>query len=73
MAQIFPNLRAEMTRNGLKVEDLAETLGTSRRNVANRLNGSTQITIAECKTIRNSLFPELTIDYLFDPEPRTGE
>lgn len=67
---IFPNLKAEMSRNGLTVADLASSWSTTERTTRNRLNGYTDITFAQCLALRDSLFPDMTIDYLFDPEPR---
>ena len=65
----FPNLKAEMTRHGITVSELAAVWNTTERTVTNRLNGTTEITFAQCRAARDSLFPGMTIDYLFNTEP----
>lgn len=66
----YPNLGAEMSRNGYTVSDLAEAWNTTERTARNRINGITDITFAQCKSLRDALFSDMTLDYLFDTEPR---
>ena len=66
----YPNLSAEMSRNGYTVSDLASAWGTTERTARNRINGITDITFAQCKQLRDALFSGLSLDYLFDTEPR---
>lgn len=70
MKMIYPNLSAEMSRSGYGVSDLAKAWGTTDRTARNRINGTTDITFAQCKKLRDALFVDMSLDYLFDTEPR---
>lgn len=67
----YPNLKAEMARNGITVDDIATEMGVSRRTASNWLNGST-IKHSTVLQIRDSLFPGLSVEYLFDLSPQTA-
>lgn len=69
---VFPNLKAEMGRNGVTLSELAAVWKTTERTARNRVNGTTDITFRQCKAVRDALFPNLSIDYLFDTEPSNG-
>lgn len=66
---LYPNLKAEMSRHGIGLSDLARAWGTTERTVTNRINGTTEITFAQCRALRDALFPNMSIDYLFNSEP----
>lgn len=64
----YPNLMAELTRNGVGTNELAILLKMSRQNVYNKLNGKVPWTLREMKTIRKWLSitdNTLTLDYIF--------
>lgn len=61
----YPNLKAEMARSNVGVKDLMVVTGKSRAAVSNNLNGRGKFSIDESIAIRNSLFPTISIDYLF--------
>ena len=61
----YPNLKAEMARSNVAVKDLMVVTGKSRAGVSNNLNGRGRFSIDEAVAIRDLLFPNLTIDYLF--------
>jgi len=63
--KVFPNLKAEMARNNIKSMTLAEILGISYDSVINKINGKTDFTRSEIFKIRDTLFPDLSLDYLF--------
>lgn len=65
----YPNLRAEMARNGIGIKALMEVTGKSRPAVSNNLNGKGHFTVDESVAIKTNLFPALTIDYLFSESP----
>lgn len=62
---MFPTLRAEMARHGIKVIAIAELLKLSRKSIGDRLSGKYEFTNAEMRKIRNEFFPTMTIDELF--------
>lgn len=59
------NLRAEMARRRIEINDIAELLGIHRNSVSNKLNGNSNFTIEESMAIQESFFPELELKYLF--------
>lgn len=59
-------LEQEMRRFNVTIFDIQDTLNCSEKTVRNKLNGATDFTFSEVKKIRNSLFPGMEIDYLFD-------
>jgi len=62
---MFPNLRAEMARKGLAVNEIAVRLGGSAKTLHRKLSGKSEFTRAEIFKIRNEFFPDLSIEYLF--------
>jgi len=62
---MFPSLRAEMARYGVKTKDIAECLKVNRKTAERKLAGSAYFTNVEMKKIRDKFFPGKTIDYLF--------
>lgn len=60
------NLKAEMVRYGMNNLDLQKILGCSERTVTNKLSGETEFTISEALKIRNTFFPGLRLEYLFE-------
>lgn len=60
-----PNLRAELSRNGIKQKDVAKLLGVSELTVSKKINGKTSFTIDEAFLIQKTFFPNFTVDYLF--------
>lgn len=67
----YPNLKAEMARSNVGVKDLMVVTGKSRAGVSNNLNGRGKFSIDESIAIRNNLFPEISIDYLFASDEDT--
>lgn len=62
------NLKAELARQGISIEELAKLLNVHRNSVANKLNGITNFTIDEAFLIQEKYFPDLTLGYLFERE-----
>lgn len=69
----YPNLKAEMARSNYGIKDLMDVTGKSRAGISNNLNGRGKFSIDESLKIRNSLFPSMSIDYLFSSERETPE
>lgn len=62
---MLQNLRAEMARHAISSADIAKTIKRSERNVRDKLNGEFQFSIEEAKMIKDQLFPECSLEYLF--------
>lgn len=67
---MYANLEAEMTRVGIKNEDLAKVIGRDERTVRNKRAGVTEFTLNETLAIRGKFFPNMTLEYLFE---RSGD
>lgn len=61
----YPNLRAEMSRIGIRQRDVAKLLGVSELTVSKKMNGKSSFTIDEAFLIKETFFPNFTVDYLF--------
>ncbi len=61
---MFPNLDAELARKNISTKELAKMIGTSEKTANNKRAGRTEFTLSEIKII-SSIFPNVSIDYLF--------
>ena len=61
----YANLRGEMAKKGVLIEDIAALLGIHRNSVANKLKGSCAFTTDEAMKIQEKYFPDLELKYLF--------
>lgn len=64
------NLRAEMKRSGLNSLNIARVIGRSDRAVRDKISEKSQFDVYEAMSIRDELFPGMTIEYLFEREAR---
>lgn len=62
---MFQNLRAEMARKSISSADISKIIGRSERNVRDKINGEFEFSIKEAKMIKDQLFPECSLEYLF--------
>ncbi len=66
---LYPNIHAELARNGLTVSMLAKYMGMTSQNVYNKLNGKTAITEKDMKDLQEFFKAKgggaFTLDYLF--------
>lgn len=69
---MFPNLKAEMARYNVSVQDIARVIEKTEKAVSGKLTGRTDFTWGEVLAIRNELFPNCSIDYLFSVEAKTA-
>lgn len=67
---MFPNLRAEMARNGINATDIARVIRKTDKSVRNKLNGMGEFSLDEVVNIRNTLFPGIALDFLFKREEK---
>ena len=63
---MYRNLEAEMKRSGISRADLGRIIHKSRGSVQSKINGKSPFTVDEVWAIKTKLFPNMTIDYLFD-------
>lgn len=63
---MFPNLEAEMARKKITQQDLAKMLGITPTTLSFKLSGKSTLSLKECVKIKNTIFPDQTLDYLFD-------
>ena len=62
---MFPNLLAEMARDGITNKDLSEITGLTERTIRLRFKGVYDWTLPEMEVIREKKFPDKTLEYLF--------
>lgn len=67
------NLEAEMKRNKISRSDIANLLGLSYRTIHSRFNGESEWGYAECVKVRDTYFPDKTLDYLFVTDEKGSE
>ncbi len=65
----YPNLSAELRRYGITQEEMAKRIGRKPETVSRWMNGKNSMPVGECFRIKESLFPTLSVDYLFASEP----
>lgn len=64
----YSNLKAELARRGISMEEVSKVLNIHRNSVANKINGETSFTVEEAFKIQNRYFPKMSMDYLFATE-----
>lgn len=68
----YPNLEAEMRRNGITKTDLAAFLGRSLPTISGWTHGENGgFSVADAMRVREHYFKGLSLDYLFADKPIT--
>ena len=67
---MFPNLEAEMARSKITQLQMAEMLGETPTTLSFKLNGKSSLSLKECVLIKQLMFPDKTLDYLFATDER---
>lgn len=67
---MFPNLEAEMARSKITQLQMAEMLGVTPTTLSFKLNGKSPLSLKECVLIKQLMFPDKTLDYLFATDER---
>ena len=66
----YPNIDAELARNGLTAAMLADFMGMTRQNVYNKLNGKAAVTLKDMEQVQEFFRVKaggtFTLDYLFN-------
>ena len=65
---MFPNINAEMARNNLNNQSLADKLGVSKQTISNWRNGRCEIPAS--KLLQMSRLFGVTTDYLLGAKPQ---
>ena len=63
---MYLNLNAEMARSKKTYADIVDILKISPSTLSEKMTGKKDFKLGECKKIVKYLFPDLTIDYLFE-------
>ena len=67
---MFPNLEAEMARSKITQLQMAEMLGVTPTTLSFKLNGKSSLSLKECVLMKQLMFPDKTLDYLFATDER---
>lgn len=70
MKKHYPVLEAEISKSGVKKQDIAKTLGITPRCFSKKMQGQVDFWLSEAIII-HSLFPEIPIEKLFEIERST--
>ena len=62
---MFPNLEAEMARSKITQLQMAEMLQVTPTTLSFKLSGKSSLSLKECVLIKQLMFPDKTLDYLF--------
>lgn len=62
------NLISELAIKKITKKKLSDETGISQRALYDKMNGRTEFTLDEMLIIRDTFFPDLTLDYLFEIE-----
>lgn len=65
---MYPNLAAEMSRNGITAEKIAKQIGINAATMSAKINKKDRMKLCEAARIRDAFFPNMSIDYLFSTE-----
>jgi transcriptional regulator with XRE-family HTH domain len=69
---MYRNLEAELARKQISRKELAEKLGITATTLSFKLNGKSELSLAECVEIKRLLDTEEPIDYLFAQDEAQG-
>ena len=67
---MYLRLKFEIIRKGYKIEDFARLVGMAEKTLRNKINGTTDFTWMECLKIRKILETNLSLEELFEAEPK---
>lgn len=63
---MYPNLEAEIARMGLTNKDCANICGVTEKTFSNKRTGATEFVLSEMKSLQRKIFPNCTLEYLFE-------
>lgn len=59
------NLRGEMAKRKISIEEVAKFLDIHRNSITNKLNGDCNFSVDESMKLQEKFFPDLDLKYLF--------
>lgn len=66
----YPNLGAELARANIKQNDVAALLEKDKATISIWMNGGgTGFSVKQARLVRDTYFPGMTLDYLFNDKP----
>lgn len=65
---MMENLKSAMAAKHISTVAIAGVLGCTEKTVYNKLNGNTEFTLREALALKNEIFPEYDMTYLFKTE-----
>lgn len=63
---MYKNLEAELARNSISKKEISIILGRAYTTTLSRFNGNSDFSIQEALLIKKELFPDKTLEYLFE-------
>lgn len=69
---MYRNLEAELARKQISRKEIAEKLGITATTLSFKLNGKSELSLAECVEIKRLLDTEEPLDYLFAQDEAQG-
>lgn len=70
---MFSNLKAEMARKRLSIKAMSDLTGINYESLKNKMSGNTEFKRSEMCVIKNKIFQDKTLDYLFQAEIADNE
>jgi len=64
----YPNLKGEMAKRNVSIEDISGLLNIHRNSVSNKLNKGSAFSIEEASAIQRKYFPNTELKELFKKE-----
>lgn len=63
---MYPNLRAEIARQGFSLSDVAEKMGMTLSNLSKKLKGEITLSFYEAKRLKEIVKTDLPLEVLFE-------
>ena len=61
----YLNLKGEMAKRNVSIEDISKLLDLHRNSVANKINGKSSFSIGEAFKVHDAFFKDEDMEYLF--------
>lgn len=62
---MYLNLKTELERNNLSIDNIADLLEIHRNSASNKINGDSDFTVEQAFAVREKMFPYADLQYLF--------